>query len=49
MERIVPTTLTGTMNAYEVGLTSIVNYIANTKGVYAIINPQLRSLAVESV
>ena len=40
MERIIPTTLTGSMNAtYEVGLTSIVDYITNTKGVYAVIDP----------
>lgn len=40
MERIIPTSMTGTMNAtYEDGLTSIVSYITNTKGAYAIIDP----------
>jgi endoglucanase len=40
MERIIPTSMTGTINAtYEAGLTSIVNYITNTKGVYAIVDP----------
>jgi endoglucanase len=40
MERIIPTSMTGPMNAtYEDGLTSIVNYITNTKGAYAIVDP----------
>jgi len=40
MERIIPTSMTGTINAtYEAGLVSIVNYITNTKGVYAIVDP----------
>jgi endoglucanase len=40
MDRIIPTSMTGTMNAtYEDGLTSIVSYITNTKGAYAIIDP----------
>lgn len=40
MERIIPTEMTGTVNAtYEAGLTSIVNYITNTKGAYAIVDP----------
>jgi endoglucanase len=40
MERIIPSAMTGSINAtYEAGLTSIVNYITNTKGAYAIIDP----------
>jgi endoglucanase len=40
MERIIPTEMTGTVNAtYESGLTTIVDYITNTKGAYAIVDP----------
>lgn len=40
MERLIPTTMTGTINqAYASGLTSYVNYITNTKGAIAIIDP----------
>lgn len=39
MERIIPTSLTGTVNAtYEAGLTNYVNYITS-KGAYAIVDP----------
>ena len=41
MERIIPTTLTGTIDAdYESGLSSIVDYITNTAGAHAIIDAQ---------
>jgi endoglucanase len=40
MERIIPTEMTGTVNAtYESGLMTIVDYITNTKGAYAIVDP----------
>ncbi|KAH8601353.1 putative endo-beta-1,4-glucanase B [Bisporella sp. PMI_857] len=40
MERLIPTTLTGSVNsAYSQSLISLVNYITNTKGLYAIIDP----------
>jgi len=40
MERIIPSSMTGTVNAtYESGLTTIVDYITNTKGAYAIVDP----------
>ncbi|TAQ86274.1 hypothetical protein B7494_g5383 [Chlorociboria aeruginascens] len=40
MERIIPSTLTGSINStYAAGLNSIVDYITNTKGVYAIVDP----------
>lgn len=39
MERIIPTSMTGSINAtYEEGLTSIVNYITD-KDAYAIVDP----------
>lgn len=41
MERIIPTAMTGTVaTAYLSGLTTIVNYITNTKSSYAIIDSQ---------
>ncbi|PVH89056.1 glycoside hydrolase family 5 protein [Cadophora sp. DSE1049] len=40
MERLIPTTMTGTVNqAYAQGLTSYVNYITNTKGAIAVLDP----------
>lgn len=40
MERIVPSQMTGSTNAtYQQGLVDLVNYITNTKGVYAIVDP----------
>ena len=40
MERIIPSEMTGSTNAtYEQGLVDIVDYITNTKGVYAIVDP----------
>jgi endoglucanase len=39
MERIIPTSMTGTINAtYESGLSTYVNYITS-KGAYAIVDP----------
>lgn len=40
MERIVPQQMTGATNSsYQQGLINVVNYITNTKGVYAIVDP----------
>jgi endoglucanase len=40
MERLTPTTMTGSLDAtYLAGLTSIVDYITNTKGAWAIVDP----------
>jgi endoglucanase len=40
MERIIPSNMTGTTNAaYLSGLITLVNYITNTKGAYAVIDP----------
>jgi hypothetical protein len=40
MERLIPTQMTGTINqTYNEGLVNIVNYITNTKGAYAVVDP----------
>jgi endoglucanase len=40
MERIIPTVMTGSLDeAYAQGLITLVNYITNTKGAYAIVDP----------
>lgn len=40
IERIIPTSMTGTVNeTYEEGLNTIVDYISNIKGTYAIVDP----------
>jgi endoglucanase len=40
MERLVPNQMTGSLDStYLLGLNTIVNYITNTKGAYAIVDP----------